>query len=66
MVLPVFHGQTAYKRVNLNGIEAVLLRRRNDSPSERFNLVWVDNGIMYSLMGSGDDTAAINLASRID
>ncbi len=32
MVLPVFHGQTAYKRVNFNGIEAVLLRRRNDSP----------------------------------
>lgn len=66
LVLPVLHGQTTYQRVNLNGIEAVLLRSRNSSPSGRFDLVWVDNGIMYSLMGAGDDIAAINLASRID
>ena len=65
LVLPVLHGQTTYEKVHVNGIDAVILRRRNDSRSERFDLVWVDNGIMYSLMSSGDDTAAINLASRI-
>lgn len=66
LVLPVLHGQTTYARVNVNGIEAVLLRPRNAGLSGRFDLIWVDNGIMYSLMGAGDDTAAINLASKIE
>lgn len=66
LVVPVLHGQTAYERVNVNGIEAVLLRPRMAGNSGRFNVVWVDNGIIYNLMGSGDDTAAINLASQIE
>jgi hypothetical protein len=66
LVLPVLHGQTIYENVNVNGIEAVLLRPRLASPSGRFDLVWVDKGIVYSLMGAGDDTTAINLASQIE
>jgi len=28
--------------------------------------MWVDNGIIFSLNGTGDDTTAINLASRLN
>jgi flagellar basal body P-ring protein FlgI len=27
--------------------------------------MWVDNGIVYGLGGTGDDTTAINLASQL-
>ena len=63
-VLPVLHGQTNYEKVNVGGNDAVLLRPKLSGA--RFNLLWVDNGILYSLMGTGDDTTALNLASQIE
>ena len=63
-VLPVLHGQATYEKVNVGGNDAVLLRPRLSG--SRFNLLWVDNGILYSLMGTGDDTTALNLASQIE
>jgi hypothetical protein len=33
---------------------------------EHFVLIWVDNGILFNLMGTGDDTTALNLASQIE
>jgi len=63
-VLPVLHGQTTYEKVNVGGNDAVLLRPKLSGA--RFNLLWVDNGILYSLMGTGDDTTALNLASEIE
>jgi len=65
-VLPILHGEASYEKVHVNGIEAVLLRPKLSSGSARFDMVWVDNGILYSLMGTGDDTTALNLAERIE
>ena len=65
-VLPVMHRNTSYEQVTVNGNDAVLLRPRDPGASSRFNLIWVDNGMLYSLMGTGDDTTAQNLASRIE
>ncbi len=66
LVMPVLHGQNSYEKVHIAGNDAVLLRPARPGDSERFTLVWVDNGIVYSLMGKGDDTTALNLASRIE
>jgi hypothetical protein len=63
-VMPVLHGQSTYEKVNIGGNDAVLLRPTLST--SRFNLLWVDNGILYSLMGTGDDTTAVNLASQIE
>ncbi len=65
-VLPVMGRETSYQQVTANGNDAVLLRPRNPGASSRFTLIWVDNGILYSLMGTGDDTTAQNLASQIE
>jgi hypothetical protein len=64
-VLPILHGEATYKKVNVNGDDAVLLRAKMRAP-EHFVLIWVDNGILFNLMGKGDDTTAINLASQIE
>ncbi len=63
-VLPILHGQSSYEKVSVGGDEGVLLRPQ--SSKTLFNLIWVNNGIVYSLMGTGDDTKALNLASQIE
>ena len=65
-VLPILHGQSSYEKVSVGGEEGVLLRPKGPAPTSRFDLVWVENGILYSLMGTGDDTTALNLASQIE
>jgi Putative zinc-finger len=65
LVLPVVRGRSKYEQVHVNGNDAALLRPANGAESARFSLMWVDNGIIFSLNGTGDDTTAINLASQL-
>jgi hypothetical protein len=65
-VLPILHGLSSYEKVSVAGNDAILLRSRNPQASSEFNLVWVDDGILYSLNGTGDNTTALNLASQIE
>ncbi len=65
LVLPVVRGESEYEQVHVNGNEAALLRPTNQKQSGHFSLMWVDNGIVYALNGTGDDTTAINLASQL-
>ena len=65
LVLPVERGKTKYEQVHINGNEAALIRPTNQGPSGHYSLMWVDNGIVFGLGGTGDDTTAINLASQL-
>jgi hypothetical protein len=65
LVLPVERGKTKYEQVHVNGNEAALIRPVNQGPSGHYSLMWVDNGIVFGLGGTGDDTTAINLASQL-
>jgi hypothetical protein len=65
LVLPVVRGKFTYEQAHVNGNDAALLRPVNGTESARFSLMWVDNGIIFNLNGIGDDTTAINLASRL-
>jgi anti-sigma factor RsiW len=66
LVLPVIRGESKYEQVHVNGNEAALLRSANQRQSDHFSLMWVDNGIVFALNGTGDDTTAINLASQLE
>jgi hypothetical protein len=61
----VIRGETKYEQVLVNGNEGALLRSARSNLSEHFTLMWVDNGIVFALNGTGDDTTAINLASQL-
>jgi hypothetical protein len=65
LVLPVVRGESKYEQVHVNGNEASLLRPENQKQSDHFTLMWVDNGIVFALNGTGDDATAINLASQL-
>jgi hypothetical protein len=64
-VMPILRGQLSYEKVSVGGNDGVLLRPKNQQ-SGQFTLHWVDSGILYSLMGTGDNTTALNLASQIE
>ena len=66
LVLPVIRGESKYEQVHVNGNEGALLRPANQRQSDHFSLMWVDNGIVFALNGTGDDTTAINLASQLE
>src|SRR5580704_1389234 len=66
LVLPVIRGKSLYEQVHVNGNEAALIRPVNQGPSGHYSLMWVDNGIVFGLNGTGDDTTAINLASQLE
>jgi Putative zinc-finger len=65
LVLPVVRGKTKFEQVHVNGNEAALLRSANEAKAGRYSLMWVDNGIVFALTGTGDDTTAVNLGSQL-
>jgi hypothetical protein len=66
LVLPVVRGQSSYEQVSVNGNDGVLLRPQNQQRASSFTLMWVGDGIVYALNGTGDDTTALNLASQLN
>jgi hypothetical protein len=66
LVLPVVRGGSSYEQVHVNGNEGALLRPTGPRQSDRFSLMWVEDGIVHALNGTGDDTTAINLASQLE
>ncbi len=64
-VLPVIRGESRYEQVQIHGNEGALLRPANQEAAGHFTLMWVDNGIVFALNGTGDDATAINLASQL-
>ncbi|HUH62182.1 MAG TPA: zf-HC2 domain-containing protein [Terracidiphilus sp.] len=66
LVLPVMEGATSYEKIPVNGNDGVLLRPKNGREKSRYSLLWVDRGVVYDLNGTGDDTAARNLAAQLE
>jgi calcineurin-like phosphoesterase family protein len=66
LVLPMPRTVQSYETVNVNGVRGTLMHfptSNQDRPS--FALIWVDGGIIYSLMGKGDSSSAVQLASSL-
>jgi hypothetical protein len=66
LVLPVVRGQSSYEQVRVNGNDGVLLRSEHGHSADKFTLMWVGDGIVYALNGTGDDTTALNLAAQLN
>jgi hypothetical protein len=65
LVLPIPRGVTSYEPVSINGIQGTLMRlASHNQPS--YVLVWVDDGIIYGLVGWGDPNMAVQLASSLE
>ena len=65
LVLPMLRGSSSYKKVIINGNEGLLIRLSRARRLNDFELIWVDEGILYGINGSGDDSYALDLASQL-
>lgn len=64
LVLPIPPMVRSTETVNINGAQGTLLHfPGHDRPS--YSLIWVDGGIIYSLIGWGDPSSAVQLASSL-
>lgn len=66
LVIPVPRDNSTYQRLPVDGVSGILLQQtdaRRTLPA--FALIWVRQGVIYSLNGRGDPAAALNLASQM-
>ncbi|HKC72048.1 MAG TPA: hypothetical protein VKB60_10515, partial [Terriglobales bacterium] len=63
LVVPVPGNVSSYQTVNVDGVTGTLISLRSDR--NRYSLLWVKNGIIYSLNGHGDPNQAVNLAASL-
>ncbi|MFN2121517.1 MAG: DUF4367 domain-containing protein, partial [Anaerolineales bacterium] len=65
LVVPIPKNAATYKQVNVDGVSGYLIQRpSNDAP--QFVVLWIKDGILYSIGGLGTDSAqAIDMANSL-
>ena len=67
LVIPLPRNASSYQTVGVDGVQGTLINMshlgRSGQPG--YTLVWVKNGIIYSLAGRGDSTSAVSLAGSL-
>jgi|HubBroStandDraft_2_1064218.scaffolds.fasta_scaffold01250_3 hypothetical protein len=70
LVLPIPPSVRSYETVTVDGVQGTLMNTSNrhgpGGSSTGYALVWVKSGIIYALFGSGDSSAAVQLANSLD
>ncbi|MGH9446876.1 MAG: anti-sigma factor family protein, partial [Terriglobia bacterium] len=66
LVVPIPSGATTSMQVAVDGVEGTLIsgRPRNGRPAD-YDLIWVKNGIIYSIWGFGGAEKALGLAGSL-
>ena len=62
LVVPVPANVSSYQKVSVDGVTGTLISMPSHN---RYGLLWVKNGIIYSLNGHGDPNQALNLAASL-
>jgi hypothetical protein len=67
LVIPIPRGQMDSQTVKVDGTDGTLLRQlsTDSSSAPTFSLVWVKNGIVYGILGSGDPARAVALGNSL-
>jgi hypothetical protein len=64
LLVPVPTG-SRYQEVSVQGVTGTIFFSRYDSGRTQFNLIWVKDGIVYSLSGPGGLPEALDLANSL-
>ena len=67
LVIPVPQSGGSYRPVSIDGVNASLIERAPQGNFRgNYSLVWVKNGIIYSLNGSGNSSRALAAAASLN
>ena len=66
LVIPIPREAASFQKVRVDGVTGTLISQKavEDRP-EGYTLLWLKNGIIYSLTGFGDATQAVRLADSL-
>jgi hypothetical protein len=62
LVIPVPTTDATSKDVTVDGVKGTLVTQTN---RKQFVLIWLKNGVMYGLMGYGDEATAAGIANSL-
>ncbi len=65
LVIPVPMGKSSYRTVPVDGVNGTLIESPRGNSIERFELIWVKNGIIYSIDGKGTPDQVLAAASSL-
>lgn len=67
LVIPIPRGEMDSQTVRVDGVDGTLLRQLSpdSSMAPTYSLVWVKNGIVYGILGSGDPARAVALGDSL-
>jgi hypothetical protein len=66
LVLPIPRTVQSYETVSIDGVRGTLMHFPESNPKRpSFALIWVDDGMIYSLIGKGESSSAVQLASSL-
>ena len=67
LVIPIPRGQVDSRQLAVDGVQGTLLTQAAGQGSLQpgYSLVWVKNGIVYAILGTGDPAAGLALASSL-
>jgi len=66
LVIPIPRDATSYQTVEVDGVQGTLINRPQwGRRPAGYNLLWVKNGVIHSLVGRGDAATAVALADSL-
>jgi hypothetical protein len=67
LVIPIPRNEADYREVSVDGVTGTLIQeaRGHHGRSGGFVLMWVNDGILYGLTGSGDGSQALEMANSL-
>lgn len=65
LVIPIPRYGTTYQEVQVDGVAGTLIWEGNPGGSSNYVLVWVKDGVVYSLTGRGTRSSALSIANSL-
>jgi hypothetical protein len=64
-VIPIPRNKATFMDVNVDGVSGTYIREEYRNSSGQYLLIWVKDGIVYTLAGSGSASSAVDIANSL-
>jgi hypothetical protein len=65
LVIPIPRYATTYREIPVDGVTGTLIVEELENHDAQYLLIWVKDGILYSLTGPGDGSSAASVADTM-
>jgi hypothetical protein len=66
LVLPIPRYGTEYRDVNVDGVNGTLIQQSLEEHAPQYLLIWVREGVVYALTGSGKISTALDIGNSLE